>query len=48
MAGAAEAASSTGYQEATGVHSLLWLLIAIRFVSPTQLVSRVREQPAHA
>ncbi|MBI2771709.1 MAG: ABC transporter permease subunit [Burkholderiales bacterium] len=28
--------------------TLLWLLIAMRFVSPTQLVSRVREQPAHA
>lgn len=28
--------------------TLLWLLVAMRFVSPTQLVSRVREQPAHA
>ena len=25
--------------------TLIWLLIAMRFVSPTQLVSRVREQP---
>ncbi len=25
--------------------TLLWLLLAMRFVSPTQLVSRVREQP---
>ena len=28
--------------------TLLWLLIAMRFVSPTQLVSRVREQPQAA
>jgi len=25
----------------------VWLLIALRFVNPTQLVSRVKEQPAH-
>jgi putative spermidine/putrescine transport system permease protein len=28
--------------------TLVWLLIAMRFVSPTQLVSRVKEAPAHA
>lgn len=28
--------------------TLVWLLIAMRFVSPTQLVSRVREQPQGA
>jgi len=28
--------------------TLLWLLIALRFVNPTQLVSRVKEHPAHA
>ena len=28
--------------------TLMWLLIAMRFVSPTQLVSRVREQPQGA
>lgn len=28
--------------------TLLWLLIAMRFVSPTQLVSRVKEQPQGA
>ena len=27
--------------------TLIWLLIALRFVNPTQLVSRVKEQPAH-
>ena len=27
--------------------TLVWLLIALRFVNPTQLVSRVKEQPAH-
>jgi putative spermidine/putrescine transport system permease protein len=26
--------------------TVLWLLIALRFVNPTQLVSRVREHPA--
>jgi putative spermidine/putrescine transport system permease protein len=25
--------------------TLVWLLIAMRFVDPTQLVSRVKEQP---
>jgi putative spermidine/putrescine transport system permease protein len=29
------------------VVTLVWLLLALRFVNPTQLVSRVREQPAH-
>ena len=29
------------------VVTLVWLLIALRFVNPTQLVSRVREQPSH-
>jgi len=29
------------------VVTLIWLLIAMRFVSPTQLVSRVKEQPQH-
>ena len=29
------------------VVTLLWLLIAMRFVSPTQLVSRVKEHPQH-
>ena len=28
--------------------TLVWLLIALRFVNPTQLVSRVREHPRHA
>jgi putative spermidine/putrescine transport system permease protein len=28
--------------------TLLWLLIALRFVNPTQLVSRVKEHPANA
>ncbi|MCC6380126.1 MAG: ABC transporter permease subunit [Burkholderiales bacterium] len=28
--------------------TLVWLLIALRFVNPTQLVSRVKEQPQHA
>jgi len=28
--------------------TLLWLLIALRFVNPTQLVSRVKEHSAHA
>jgi putative spermidine/putrescine transport system permease protein len=28
--------------------TLVWLLIAMRFVSPTQLVSRVREHPQSA
>jgi putative spermidine/putrescine transport system permease protein len=27
--------------------TLVWLIIALRFVNPTQLVSRVKEQPAH-
>jgi putative spermidine/putrescine transport system permease protein len=27
------------------VTTLFWLLIALRFVNPTQLVTRVREQP---
>jgi putative spermidine/putrescine transport system permease protein len=27
--------------------TLVWLLIALRFVNPTQLVSRVKEQPQH-
>ena len=27
--------------------TLVWLLIALRFVNPTQLVSRVREHPRH-
>jgi putative spermidine/putrescine transport system permease protein len=27
--------------------TMVWLLIALRFVNPTQLVSRVKEQPAH-
>jgi len=30
------------------VVTLIWLLIAMRFVSPTQLVSRVREHPQKA
>ena len=29
------------------VVTLVWLLIALRFVNPTQLVSRVREHPQH-
>jgi putative spermidine/putrescine transport system permease protein len=28
--------------------TLVWLLIALRFVNPTQLVSRVKEQPLRA
>jgi hypothetical protein len=28
--------------------TLMWLLIALRFVNPTQLVSRVKEHPQHA
>jgi len=28
--------------------TLLWVLIALRFVSPTQLVSRVKEAPREA
>ena len=28
--------------------TLVWLLIALRFVNPTQLVSRVKEHPQHA
>ena len=28
------------------VTTLVWLLIALRFVNPTQLVTRVKEQPA--
>jgi len=28
--------------------TLVWLLIALRFVNPTQLVSRVKEQPLTA
>jgi putative spermidine/putrescine transport system permease protein len=27
------------------VTTLIWLLIALRFVNPTQLVTRVKEQP---
>jgi putative spermidine/putrescine transport system permease protein len=27
------------------VTTLVWLLIALRFVNPTQLVTRVKEQP---
>jgi putative spermidine/putrescine transport system permease protein len=30
------------------VVTLVWLLLALRFVNPTQLVSRVREQPQPA
>ena len=30
------------------VVTLVWLLIALRFVNPTQLVSRVKEQPLTA
>ena len=30
------------------VVTLVWLLIALRFVNPTQLVSRVKEHPQHA
>lgn len=30
------------------VLTLIWLLIALRFVNPTQLVSRVKEHPQHA
>ena len=30
------------------VLTLVWLLIALRFVNPTQLVSRVKEHPQHA
>jgi putative spermidine/putrescine transport system permease protein len=29
------------------VTTLVWLLIALRFVNPTQLVTRVKEQPKH-
>jgi putative spermidine/putrescine transport system permease protein len=28
--------------------TLVWLLIALRFVNPTQLVSRVKENPGGA
>jgi putative spermidine/putrescine transport system permease protein len=28
--------------------TLVWLLVALRFVNPTQLVSRVKEPPRHA
>jgi putative spermidine/putrescine transport system permease protein len=27
------------------VTTLIWLLVALRFVNPTQLVTRVKEQP---
>jgi putative spermidine/putrescine transport system permease protein len=27
------------------VTTLIWLLIALRFVNPTQLVTRVKDQP---
>jgi len=30
------------------VVTLIWLLIALRFVNPTQLVSRVKEHPQAA
>ena len=30
------------------VVTLIWLLIALRFVNPTQLVSRVKEHPQTA
>ncbi len=30
------------------VITLIWLLIALQFVNPTQLVSRVKEQPQGA
>lgn len=29
------------------VTTLVWLLLALRFVNPTQLISRVKEQPQH-
>ncbi len=30
------------------ISTLVWLAVALRFVNPTQLVSRVKEQPPHA
>jgi len=30
------------------VTTLVWLLLALRFVDPTQLVTRVKEQPRAA
>ena len=27
--------------------TLVWLVIALRFVNPTQMVTRVKKQPAH-
>jgi putative spermidine/putrescine transport system permease protein len=27
--------------------TLLWLLVALRFVNPTQIVARAKQQPAH-
>ncbi|GLS20512.1 hypothetical protein GCM10007874_35290 [Labrys miyagiensis] len=27
--------------------TLIWLVIALRFINPTQMVTRVKKQPAH-
>jgi putative spermidine/putrescine transport system permease protein len=29
------------------VTTLVWLVIALRFVNPTQIVTRAKQQPAH-
>jgi putative spermidine/putrescine transport system permease protein len=29
------------------VTTLIWLIIALRFVNPTQIVTRAKQQPAH-
>ena len=29
------------------VTTLIWLVIALRFVNPTQMVTRAKQQPAH-
>jgi putative spermidine/putrescine transport system permease protein len=29
------------------VTTLVWLIIALRFVNPTQIVTRAKQQPAH-
>jgi len=29
------------------VSTLVWLLVALRFVNPTQIVTRAKQQPAH-
>jgi putative spermidine/putrescine transport system permease protein len=29
------------------VTTLVWLLIALRFVNPTQIVARAKQEPAH-